>query len=147
MTLHENKRVVRRFYEEFVSTGNVEQLHEVISPGYRETLDVTGKLRGIDAAQQHVLGVRQTFPDLQITVGRQIAEGDWVVTEVTARGTHRGSWMDIAPTGKRLQIHGVNVDRVENGRITEHGGAANMLEPLLEIGAIRKVTAQDSTGA
>ena len=31
----------------------------------------------------------------------------------------------------------VNIDRVVNGRIVEHGGAANLLEPLLEIGAIR----------
>ena len=43
--------------------------------------------------------------------------------------------MGMKPTGKKLEISLVNVDRVIDGRIVEHGGAANMLEPLLEIGA------------
>jgi hypothetical protein len=46
----------------------------------------------------------------------------------------------MKPTGKKLAITGVNVDRVVNERIVEHGGAANMLEPLLEVGAIRVVS-------
>jgi hypothetical protein len=45
----------------------------------------------------------------------------------------------MKPTGKRVEITGVNVDRVVDGRIVEHGGAANLLGPLLEIGAIRVV--------
>ncbi len=86
-----------------------------------------------------MLGVRQTFPDLQLTVDRQIAEGDWVVTCVTARGTHVGAWIGIAPTGRRVEITAVNVDRVVGGHIVEHGGAANMLEALLSIGAVAVV--------
>ena len=31
------------------------------------------------------------------------------------------------------------IDKVIDGRIVEHGGAANLLEPLLEAGAIRVV--------
>jgi predicted ester cyclase len=90
--------------------------------------------------QQHVLGVRATYPDLHLTIERQIAEGEWVVTQITARGTHRGEWLGIAPTGLPVVITGVNVDRVVGGRIVEHGGAANMLDALLEIGAVRPVT-------
>ena len=94
---------------------------------------------GIDGAGQHVLGVRQTYPDLQVKIEQQIAEGDWVVTRITARGTHAGAWLGIKPTGKVVEITGVNLDKVVEGRIVEHGGAANLLEPLLAIGAIRVV--------
>lgn len=87
----------------------------------------------------HVRGVRSTYPDLVLTVERQIAEGAWVVTQITARGTHRGEWLGIRPTGRQLVFTGVNVDRVVGGKIVEHGGAANMLGPLLEAGAIRVV--------
>lgn len=86
-----------------------------------------------------VLGVRRTYPDLHITVDQQIAEGDWVATRITARGTHLGSWLNIKPTGKQVVITGVNLDRVVEGRIIEHGGAANMLEALLSIGAVKLV--------
>ena len=84
-----------------------------------------------------MLGVRETYPDLHVEIEQQIAEGDWVVTRITARGTHSGSWLGMKPTGKAIEISGVNIDKVIDGRIVEHGGAANLLEPLLEIGAIR----------
>jgi predicted ester cyclase len=88
----------------------------------------------------HIHGVRQTYPDLVVTIERQIAEDDWVVTQVTARGTHQGVWLGIKPTDRPVVITGVNVDKVVDGRIVEHGGAANTLESLLEIGAVRVVT-------
>jgi predicted ester cyclase len=72
-------------------------------------------------------------------VTQQIAEGDWVVTQVVMRGTHQGEWLGIAPTRKAVEITAVNMDRVVQGRIVEHGGAANLLEPLLRIGAIQVV--------
>jgi predicted ester cyclase len=53
---------------------------------------------------------------------------------------HTGEWLGIAPTGRPVVITGVNVDRIVNGRIVEHGGAANMLDALLEIDAVRPVT-------
>jgi predicted ester cyclase len=77
------------------------------------------------------------YPDLHLTIEQQIAEGEWVVTRVTARGTHQGVWLGMKPTGEKVQMTAVNIDRVVDGRIVEHGGAANLLEPLLKIGAIR----------
>lgn len=140
MSITENKQLVRRFIEAIVNTGDVGAMAEYVSDDCVET---DGKVRivsGVGGMRQHVLGVRATYPDLHLTIERQIAEGEWVVTQITARGTHRGEWLGIAPTGLPVVITGVNVDRVVGGRIVEHGGAANMLDALLEIGAVRPVT-------
>lgn len=139
MSLEDNKSIVRRYYEDVVNTGSVDLIESLISPAYTEVLDGQRHAVGIEGAQAHVLGVRQTYPDLHLTIERQIAEGEWVATCITARGTHVGSWLGIKPTGKPVAFTGVNVDRVVDGRIVEHGGAANMLGPLLEIGAIKVV--------
>lgn len=139
MGITENKALVRRFYEEVVNTGRVDGIAEFVAP---ECVETDGKVRvvsGVAGMAEHVRAVRAVYQDLRLTVERQIAEGDWVVTVVTARGTHRGAWLGIAPTGRPLVFTGVNVDKVEGGRIVEHGGAANMLEPLLEAGAVRAV--------
>jgi predicted ester cyclase len=133
----ESKLLVRRYYEEVVNTGNVDQLAEFISPAFVEVHNNTRHPIGLEGAKEHVLGVRETYPDLHLTVEQQIAEGEWVVTRVTARGTHKGVWPGMRPTGEKLEMTAVNIDRVVDGRIVEHGGAANLLEPLLEIGAIR----------
>lgn len=137
MSADESKLLVRRYYEEVVSTGNVDRLAEFISPDYVEVYNNTRYPVGLEGAKEHVLGVRNTYPDLHLTVEQQIAEGEWVATCVTARGTHKGVWLGMRPTGQKLEMSGVNIDRVVDGRIVEHGGAANLLEPFLEIGAIR----------
>ena len=140
MATDDRKTIVRRYIEEAVNTGNVDILDEFISPNYTETLDPNGNTPGVEAARQHILGVRQTFPDLHLTIEQQISEGDWVVTCVTARGTHLGSWLDMKPTGRKVEITAVNVDKVVDGLIVEHGGAANMFEALFEVGAIQVVS-------
>ena len=137
MSADENKLLVRRYYEEVVNTGNISELAEFISPEYVEVRNTTRQPVGIEGAKKHILGVRETYPDLHLTVEQQIAEGEWVVTRITARGTHEGVWLGMRPTGEKVEITAVNIDRVVDGRIMEHGGAANILEPLLEIGAIR----------
>ncbi len=137
MTTDQNKLVVRRYLEEVGNTGNVENIAEFIAPDYVEVYLNTRHPVGLNGARNHVLGVRQVFPDLHVTVEQQIAEGEWVATRITARGTHGGSWRGMEPTGKMLEVTGVNLDRVVNGRIVEHGGAANFLEPLLKAGAIQ----------
>jgi len=140
-----------------VNSGNVDAVSEFIAPDYVEVFNNVRHAAGIEGARQHILGARETYPDLRLTVEQQIAEGEWVVTLVTARGTHRGgNWMGMKPTNKPVEIVAVNIDRVVYGRIVEHGGAANLLEPLLAIGAIqvagpeklrRRVSAVDGGGS
>ncbi|PWG67831.1 hypothetical protein DEM28_26435, partial [Enterobacter mori] len=88
----------------------VDRVAEFVSADCRESNDPTGRAVGIENMRAHVLGVRQTYPDLHITVEQQIAEGEWVATRITARGTHGGSWLGMKPTGKKVTITGVNVD-------------------------------------
>jgi predicted ester cyclase len=135
-----NKEVIRRLIEEFVNTGEVSRLHELVSP---ECIETDGKVRirsGLKGMAEHILAVRKVYPDLCVSIGQQVAEGEWVATQITACATHSGEWLGIAPTGKRLVFTGINFDRFVDGRLVEHGGAANMLETLLEAGAVRPVT-------
>lgn len=139
MSQEDNKALLKRFYEEIVSTGNVDHIEELVAPDCVEVQDGERYSVGIEGMKAHILGVRQTYPDLKIIVERQLAEGEWVASCIVARGTHEGRWLDIEPTHESVSFTGVNVDRIVGGRMVEHGGAANMLGPLLEIGAIRIV--------
>lgn len=140
MSIAANKRLVRRFYEEVINAGDTSHIAEFIA---EDCVEVDGTRRvasGIAGMAEHVRGVRSVYPDLRLRIERQIAEGEWVATQVVATGTHRGRWLDIRPTGQTLEFTGVNVDRVIDDRIAEHGGAANMLQPLLAAGALRAVS-------
>jgi|GEM_PF-201735 len=137
MTTELNKQLVRRWYEEVISTGDVSSLEQIISPDYVQLYDGVPQLSGWDGARQHALSVRRLYAELVVTIDRQIAEGDWVASQLTMRGVHAGELVGIAPTGHVIEVKGVNVDKVRDGRIIEHDGAANLLWPLLKIGAVR----------
>jgi predicted ester cyclase len=135
-----NKQLIRRFIDDVVNTGNVAILADIVSPDCVETDGKVRVVSGISGMAEHVTAVRAIYPDLFLSIERQIAEGEWVVTQFTARGTHSREWLGIAPSRKSLVFTGVNVDRVVDGRIVEHGGAANMLEPFLAAGSLRPVS-------
>ena len=82
--------------------------------------------------KQHLIDVRKTYPDLKMTIIRQYCDGDYVISEFIAEGTHKGEWLGMKPTGKRLTFNGVDIDKIADGKIIEHGGAMNTFETLLE---------------
>lgn len=134
----DNKIVIQEYIDKIVNTGAVNNISNYIGSEYTEFHDGEKFELGIEGAIEHILGVRQTYPDLKLIIEKQICEGEWVVTCYTMTGTHQGEWIGIKPTHKKLSITGVNVDRVFNGKIVEHGGAANLLEPLLKVNAIKR---------
>jgi steroid delta-isomerase-like uncharacterized protein len=62
------------------------------------------------------------FPDFEMIVEDTIVEGDKVVIRVTARGTHRGEFMGIPPTGNRIEVPLIDISRIRDGKIAEHWG-------------------------
>jgi predicted SnoaL-like aldol condensation-catalyzing enzyme len=73
MSTEDNKAIVRRFYQEVVNTGNVDGIEELVSDEYTEVVDGERHSVGIEGAKAHVTGVRQTYPDLRLSIERQIA--------------------------------------------------------------------------
>lgn len=133
-----NKTIIRRYIEQVENTGDVSNIMEFISVDYVEVYEGKRYPIGIKGAIDHVLGIRRVYPDLKLTIENQISEGEWVVTVYSVTGTFMDEWFDMKPTGKQITYTGVNVDRIRDGKIIEHGGAANLMEPLLKAGVIEK---------
>lgn len=132
----ENKQIVRKYIEEIVNTGQVKGIEKYISSDYEEISDGIRYKIGIQGAKDHILGVRKTYPDLNLKIDHQISEGEWVATCITVTGTFKNEWLGMKPSGKQITYTGVNINRVVDGLIVEHGGAANLLGPLLDAGVI-----------
>jgi predicted ester cyclase len=111
MTAEENKIVVSRYFNEFHDGREHEILEEIMTPDL---------LQGTRHVTELLLSA---FPDYQITIEEQIAEGEKVATVWTGMGTHEGNWESpagtIAPTGKRVRWTGTTTLRLSEGRISE----------------------------
>ena len=116
----ENERIARDLILTLWA-GNTDAAHE--HPGYWQTLHTFGILRG-------------AFPDLEVTVQRQLTDGDAVVTQLGLAGTHSGPLFGAGPTGERLEWTIVYVDTLRDGKVVEHASGDGWLDMLINIGAI-----------
>ncbi|MEU4210104.1 ester cyclase [Streptomyces sp. NPDC026206] len=131
-----NKATARRFYEEVAIGGDLDLIDELFTADYRDH-DV-GKeeetVVGCEAMKQDVAAWRDAF-DFDFTLHCQPAEGDQVIAHWTWRGTHKGDFMGLQPTGRTATMDGVTIHRFVDGRIAEGWWIYDMLGLLRQLGA------------
>ena len=79
--------------------------------------------------------MRGGFPDVQWTLEELISEGNKVAARFTMRGTHRGQFMGVPPTGKQVTIQALNIYHLTNGQIIKEYAQPDVLGLLAQIGA------------
>jgi steroid delta-isomerase-like uncharacterized protein len=135
----ENKATLRRVNDEVFSQGNLDLVDDLFAPNYvlHDPGIPGGELRGTESfKQQWVSMFRTAFPDLQLSVEDQVAEGDKVVTRYTGRGTHQGELMGIPPTNNEVVVSGIIISRVSGGRIEEEWNSFDALGMMQQLGVI-----------
>lgn len=122
----ENKAIARRVYQ-MISTGDFDRAEEIVdaSAPDNELLPDDPPAKLIDTFKETFAEARTGFPDLSIAVEDVMAEGDRVAARVTMRGTHRGEFQGISPTGKRVEVKAIDMFRISDGKIVEHWGHAD----------------------
>ena len=127
---------IKYLYETIISENQIERMAEFISPECCVKMGEKLIPVGIDGMKEHIKATKQTYPDYRMKIIKQFCDGDYVISEFIMEGTHKGEWIGIKPTGKRLVFTGVDIDKVIDGLIVEHGGAVNTFETLFEAGMI-----------
>ncbi len=128
----ENKELVLQMYEEF-DTGKLDAFESSISPGFaahvmgNQSMDWEGF---VEFGSQFL----SAFPDGRHVFDYVIAQGEYVVTVGSYRGTHKGELMGVAPTYRQIKLAVMHLDRVEDGRIVEHRGIGNALDLMSQLG-------------
>lgn len=133
----DNIEKVKYFCEVVTSNGLVNEVEDYISIECTTRVGENTFYVGVEGMKSHITAVRQTYPDLRMTIIRQYCDGDYIISEFIAEGTHKGEWLGMKPTGKELTFTGVNIDKVIDGKIVEHSGAMNTFETLFEEGIIK----------
>ena len=134
-----NKEIIKYFYEMVVSENLLNELPQYILKNCVQKVGENEMIIGIDGMRQHLVAVRKTYPDYKMEIIRQFEEGETVISEFIMRGTHKGEFVGIMPTDKVIEMTGINIDRIVNGKIIEHSGAVNTFEAFWENGLIKPV--------
>ena len=133
----DTKAIARRFLEEAFNGGNLDVVDELVAPEFvNHDAALPEPAIGIEAAKASITGYRDAFPDLRLTIEQQLAEGEFVTTRWSARGTHQGDLMGMTPTGKQATVSGITIDRIVDGRFVESWTNWDTLGLMQQLGVV-----------
>ncbi len=136
MSIEENKAIELRFLEEVVNKGNLAVIDELCAANFVDHTALPGLAPDREGYKQFFAMSRSALPDFHSTLEDMIAEGDKVAERFTGRGTHKGEWMGIAPTGKQVTIQGMAIHRITDGKIVENWANMDMLGVMVQLGVV-----------
>ena len=134
MSLEENKAIVCKFIEEY-NNRNVDYLKlidDFVAPDYIDHSNNVGR-EGLK--QLFIMGLN-AFPDWHETIEDIIAEGDKVWVRLSYNGTHKGEFMGLSPTGKKIKSKAVDIYRIVNGKLAEYWNVTDNVNIFKQVGAI-----------
>jgi predicted ester cyclase len=131
----ENKKIIHRLTEVF-NKGDLAPVDDFIDTNWVSHQPGGVELKGPEGVKQFVTMIRTAFPDFHVTIDDMVAEGDKVALRYTWRGTHKGDFMGIAPTGKQVTGTGIDICRYAGGKEVEVWENPDRLGMLQQIGVV-----------
>jgi steroid delta-isomerase-like uncharacterized protein len=132
-----NKALIRRLYEEVWNHRKFEVINEIISPSHAlQAPNVSGSAVGPEAYKRQVTLFLAGYPDLRFTIEDTVAENDKVVACWTFSGTHKGDFMGVPPTNKKISVDGMTIHHIANGKIMDSYSNWDALGMMQQLGAV-----------
>jgi predicted ester cyclase len=118
MSTEENKALIRRLFDECVNRANLEMADEIFAQNFVDH-GAPVERQGATGVKDSLVKMRAAFPDLACRLDDIIAEGERVHVRLTIRGTQRGMYAGVQPTGATITWTGMDDFRFEHGKVVE----------------------------
>lgn len=137
-----NKALFRQAMHEFFVERDFNSPDRYYSPNYiqhNKEVAAQAEMQGlsqVEGMKQFFQGFFVAFPDYTPTIDHIYAEGDKVFAFVTWRGTHKGEFMGVAPTGQEIVVRTAEIMRIEEGQFIEHWDVVDQMNMMQVLGLI-----------
>jgi predicted ester cyclase len=109
-----------RVWTEGLNRGDVSVADDVFtSDCIIHLTGVAEPIKGVEAWKQVIRGLLTAIPDIRFTIDEELVVGDKVAFRWRARGTHNGPLGPVPPTGRSVDIEGLIVDHLKDGKVAE----------------------------
>jgi steroid delta-isomerase-like uncharacterized protein len=136
MSVEESREIGRRLVDEVINKKNLAAADEIVAEDFVELDPLPGQEQGREGLKQIFAMFFAAFPDLHWTVEEDAAEGEKLWSRFTWRGTHRGDFLGIPPTGKQVEVNGVVIDRYVEGKMVDSRILMNELSLMQQLGVM-----------
>jgi predicted ester cyclase len=131
-----SRAVVTRFFEDVLIGHDLDSLAEIVSPNiliHPTAMPCEASYYSIEGVSGWLQESWQAFPDLTIADYFTVVQGDIVAVRWTARGTSRGNFLMLPPTGEMVEYTGASMYRLEGDKIAEIWETRNTLGIMLQL--------------
>jgi steroid delta-isomerase-like uncharacterized protein len=132
----EDARAVLRRWVEAWNAQDLDAAEELLAPEFVRHDANLPDVVGPQAERQHIAENLAAFPDLHFEIEQLIAEGDLVAARYMVQGTHRGEFLGIPGSGRRVTIQAVESYRLDGGKLAEQWVVMDALGLLQQLGAV-----------
>jgi len=133
-----NKQIIRTYFNEAWNKGHMDVLDTILSENYiNHTPSTPNPQNGPAGLKPIIMAIRTGFPDLHYEIKDIIVTQDRAVVRVIMTGTQTGTLFSIAPTGKHIEVNQINIEKIENGKITEHWRVTDELTMMKQLGLVK----------
>src|SRR3972149_574102 len=137
MQTEQNKALFSRMVEEIFNRGNIGLVDEFLAPDFIEREELPpGVPTGREGVKQLTIMFRSAFPDFKATIDDMIAEGDKVVVRISWRGSHKGEFMGIPPTGKSVSGTVGGDERLSGLQVAEGQSTNRRSRQMQQLGSV-----------
>jgi len=128
--LEKNKAVILHFDKACIEQNDTTALNDLVADQVINHAAQPGMPNGKDSFRHFLNALHTGLSDIKVTILRQIAENDLVVTHKVITGIHSSNLFGLPGTGNPISIEAIEIIRLENGRYTEHWVQSNMAKVL-----------------
>ena len=144
MSAEENKELIRQVMKERNGVkGDTAKTRTWYQKYYASDFmyhDVSGEDMNREEVIQKSVTDAPSFPDVNYSIDDILAEGDQVVIRFTMQATHKGTFMGIPATGKKIIVKGIEIDRIVGGKIVETWDFLDSLGMMNQLGVVPNTT-------
>lgn len=132
-----NKTTINRLVEEFWNKGNTDLAESLVTPDFERIELFSDEIkRGPDGLKSAAAEWRGAFPDVSLTLNQLIAEDDKVACQWTFTGTHKGELKGTPATGKTVELTGLSIIQLEDGKLAKETVSADLLSLMKQLGVV-----------
>ncbi|WP_077488954.1 ester cyclase [Sinomonas mesophila] len=130
--------LMHRFYADVLVGGDLALIDELVTDDFVDHEEpLPGQPPGKEGVRFYINAVRSAFSDLKIeTTEPALTDGNLECVHGIISGTHTGEFAGIPSTGRRVEFAGIDIIRVQDGKVAEHWGVTDTLKIMQQIGAI-----------
>jgi steroid delta-isomerase-like uncharacterized protein len=111
-----------------------------------DNMNPMGVMTGKAAAKKYFTDMKTAFPDAKVQISNAWGAADYVIVEDVFTGTNNGAFMGKPATKKPVNLHGVDIVQMKDGKAVKGWSFGNGGEMAMQLGWIKPPTGGDKGG-